>query len=78
MVSQCPGFLTSPRLESGHELTLIDQANLKGEQSEKQVTVSGEGGHGVSLPGARHVRCAVCPRHRGPAALVRWIGSIVS
>jgi hypothetical protein len=78
MVSQRPSLVTSPRLEGGHELALVDQANLKGEQSEEQISVSGKGGHGAGLPRARHGRCAVGPRRRGPAAVVRWIGWIIS
>jgi hypothetical protein len=33
-------------LEGSHELGLVDQAVLKGEQSKKQMAVGGDGSHG--------------------------------
>ena len=54
----------------GH-VGLAHGSTLEGEQSEEQVAFWGGGGHGASLPGAGHSRCAVGPRRRGPAAVVR-------
>ena len=66
VVGQRPGLVAGPGLEGGDELVLVDQAVLQGEQAEEQVAVGGDGGHGASLPGGRHGRCAVGPRRRGP------------
>src|SRR5262249_31490638 len=78
VLGQGAGLIAGPGLEGGDELALVDQAVLEGEQSEEQVAFGGGGGHGASLPGARHGRCTVGPWRRGPAAAVRWIGSIIS
>jgi hypothetical protein len=71
-------LVAGPGAEGGDELALVDQAVLQCEQSEEEMAVGGDGGHGASLPGAGHGRCAVGPRRRGPAAVVRWIGWIIS
>jgi hypothetical protein len=41
VLGQRPAPRSSPRLERRHELALVDEANLKGEQPEQQVSVGG-------------------------------------
>ena len=56
--ARAPGLVQGPGLEGGDELGLVDQAVLKGEQSEEQVAVGVDGGHGTGLrdvgPGRGH------------------------
>ena len=47
VVGQARGLVERPGLEGGHELDLVDQAVLQGEQSEKEMAVGG-GGHGMA------------------------------
>ena len=47
VVGQAPGLVERPGLKGGHELALVDDPVLKGEQSEKEVSVS-DGGHGTA------------------------------
>jgi hypothetical protein len=68
VVGQGAGLVQGPGLEGGHELTLVDQAVLEGEQSEEQVAISGDGGHGMSLPDLGRGRWAPGPRRRGQPA----------
>jgi hypothetical protein len=56
-------------VERGDELRLLDQAGLQGQQAEKEMAVGSKGGHGASLPGAGHSRCAVAP---GTGGLRPW------
>ena len=44
VVGQAPGLVERPGLEGGHELALVDEAVLKGEQSEQEMTVGGAHG----------------------------------
>jgi hypothetical protein len=46
LVGQAPGFVAGPGLEGGDEDALVDQAVLKGEQSEKEMAVGG--GHDMA------------------------------
>ena len=41
VVGEAPGLVERPRLERGHELALVDEAVLKGEQAEQEMTVGG-------------------------------------
>ena len=45
VVGQAPGLVERPGLEGGHELALVDDPVLEGEQSEEEMAVGG-GGHG--------------------------------
>ena len=47
VVGQAPGLFECPGLEGGHELTLVDQAVLQCEHSEKEMAVGGSGHVGV-------------------------------
>ena len=49
VVGQGAGLVERPGLEGGHELALVDQAVLQGQQAEEQVAVGGDGGHGAGL-----------------------------
>jgi hypothetical protein len=60
-------LVEGPGLEGGHELGLVDQPVLQGEQSEQKVAVGGDGGHGASLPGLRYSSRASGPRPQGPS-----------
>ena len=48
VVVQGPGLVAGPGVEGGHELGLVDQADLEGQQAEEEVAV-GVGGHRVYL-----------------------------
>ena len=65
-------------LEGGHELDLVDQAVLKGQQAEEKITIGDDGFHGVGLPEGRRLRCAFVIRGRAPAATAHRIGWILS
>ena len=78
VLGQRPGLVERPGLEGGDELGLVDQAVLEGEQTEEQVAVGGDGGHGAGLPEGRHGRWASGPRRRGPPVGARRIGWIIS
>jgi hypothetical protein len=47
LVGQAPGLVQGPGLEGGDKLYLVDQAVLKGEQSEQEMAVGGST-HGVA------------------------------
>jgi hypothetical protein len=49
VVGQAVGLFQGPGLEGGDQLGLVDQADLKGEQSEQQILLGGDGGHGSGL-----------------------------
>src|SRR5262249_55467615 len=55
-----------PGLEGGHELDLVDQAVLEGEQAEEQVAIGGDGGQGSGLRAGRRGGWAFVPRHGKP------------
>ena len=44
VVGEAPGLVERPCLECGHELALVDEAVLKGEQPEQEMTVGGAHG----------------------------------
>ena len=46
LVGQAPSFVARPCLNGEHERALVNQAVLKREQSEEEMAVGGEGGHG--------------------------------
>ena len=71
VVGQGAGLVQGPGLEGGHELDLVDQAVLQGEQAEEQVAIGGEGGHGAGLRAGRRWRRAFGLRRREPAAGLR-------
>jgi hypothetical protein len=61
-------------LEGGHELALVDQAVLQGEQAEEEMAVS-DGGHGMApIDGGR----SGSPQHRGPARELSSVGWIIA
>jgi hypothetical protein len=41
VVGQGAGLVAGPGLEGGHELPLVDEADLEGEQSEEEVVLGG-------------------------------------
>src|SRR4051812_42608490 len=49
VVRQGAGLVERPGLEGGHQLALVDQPVLKGQQSKQKVAVSGDSGHGSGL-----------------------------
>ena len=51
VVGQRPALVAGPGLEGGDELPLVDHAVLECEQTEEQVAIGGDGGHGAALPG---------------------------
>jgi hypothetical protein len=46
VLGQRPLLIASPGLEGGHELHLVDQAVLQGQQVEEKITLGGYGSHG--------------------------------
>jgi hypothetical protein len=78
VVGQGSVLLERPRLEGGHQLRLVDQSDLEGEQAEEQITIRGDGCHGPQLPVGRRDRWAFGTRGRAPAARPRRIGWIIS
>ena len=52
-------------MKRGNKLSLLDQADLQGEQTEEEVLLRSDGGHATGLPYVRRERCADGPRPRG-------------
>jgi hypothetical protein len=65
-------------LERSDELALVDQADLKREQSEEQITIHGGGWHGPGLRKGGRVLWAFGTQGLAPAACTHWIGWIIS
>src|SRR5262249_20574308 len=70
MGGQVAGLVQGPGLEGSHELGLVDQAVLKREQSEEQMAVGGDGGHGRARGGE------AAPDPAGPRAGARARGGV--
>src|SRR6516165_4211450 len=48
MVGERSGAIERPRLESSHELDLVDQPVLERQKTEEQIAIGSDGGHGAA------------------------------
>ena len=74
VIGQRPRFVAHPGLEGGHELGLVDQADLERDQPEEEMVLGG--GHGLGSDRRRPVRPA--PRRRGPARAAGRLAPIIA
>ena len=77
VVGQGAGLVAGSVVEGGHELGLVDQPDLEGQQAEEEVAVGGDGGHGEA-PGCEAASDPAGHRAGARARGERRMGRIIA